>query len=99
MNKIAAWFRSKGWDSHAVAGICLTIAGLITGNVMGCRDLMLKSLAAHPTLGAWIVLIAGITTAKYSRSSSPAGTLATARDIKDSGNAPTAAQVDAASTK
>jgi hypothetical protein len=44
------------------------------------------------------MLLAGLIL-KYMRSSSDSGTLATAREIHASGNAPTAAEVDAASMK
>ena len=97
MNKIASWFRSKSITSHTIAVALLSIAGVIAGDKQ-VQDFLVSLLAAHPGAAAEIISVAVIA-AKYSRSSSPAGTLATARDIKDSGNAPTAAQVDAASTK
>ena len=97
MSKIASWFRSKNITAHAVAVVAVTAASLITGDQQ-VRDFLIELFKAHPAIGADIIAVAAIVL-KYSHSSSAAGTLATARVINDSPDAPTATQIDAASTK
>lgn len=96
MNFIA-WLKSKNVTTHTVGALCITLAGLITLDPQ-VRDFLLLLFKAHPALGSDIVLLAAII-AKYSHSSSPAGTLATARAIQSAPDAPTSAAVDAATTK
>lgn len=93
---VIAWLRSKNITTHAVAGFLVVIATIITTDPQ-VQQLLIALLKAHPAIVADVVLVAGII-AKYSLSSSPAGTLATARDIKASPDTPTRAQVDAADT-
>jgi hypothetical protein len=91
-----AWIKSKSMLTHSVAAFCLTAAGVITFDPQ-VQQLLIALLVNHPKLVADIILLAAVV-AKYSPSRSPAGTLVAARDIKDSGDAPTAKQVDAADT-
>jgi hypothetical protein len=91
-----AWLRSKNITTHTVAALALAAAGAITFDPQ-VQQILVALLKGHPTLVADIVLIAGVI-AKYSQSSSPSGTLANARAVKDAPNAPTSAQVDAADT-
>ena len=95
MNFIA-WIKSKSILAHSVAALCLTAAGVITFDPQ-VQQLLLALLKEHPADASDIILLAAVV-AKYSHSSSPAGMLVAARDIKDSGDAPTAKQVDAADT-
>lgn len=97
MNTIIAWFHSKSITSHSIAAGAIVLAGLITVDPQ-VRDFVTSLFQAHPTLGADIVLLAGLI-AKYTHSSSPAGTMATSRAIITTPDAPTKAQVDAADTK
>jgi hypothetical protein len=97
MNTIIAWLKSKSYLSHSVAAFAILLAGLITTDPQ-VRDFITTIFQAHPALGADLVLLAGII-AKYSHSSSPAGTVATAREIVSAPNSPSIAKVDAADTK
>jgi len=97
---IVAWIKSKNWKTHTVivgaASLAITIA-----SDSAIQDWIKTTLAAHPQLASLIVL-ASIAVAKQSHSSSDAGTLANANDIKfgpNAANAPTASEVDAASVK
>jgi hypothetical protein len=94
MNEIIAWFKSKNITAHVLAGLAITAATVITSDQQ-VQQFLVAVLKAHPAAAADIVLAAGII-AKYTHSSSPAGTLATANEIKSQPDAPTAAQVDAA---
>ena len=94
MNTIIAWFKSKNITAHTVAAFLLAAAGLIASDQQ-VQDFIVAMFKAHPALGSEIVAGALII-AKYSRSSSAAGTVARSRAILSNGNAPTAAQVDAA---
>ena len=94
---LAAWFRSKNISSHTIAVAAVTLAGLITTDQQ-VRDFILSQFKAHPAIGSDIVLLAGVIL-KYARSSSDAGAVAHADAIKDKPDAPTASQVDAATTK
>jgi hypothetical protein len=95
---IQAWFASRGGFSHVVAGLFLLAVGAFA-RVPAFHDLCMH---VYRTLPAWaeecVVAVAGIY-AWYHASHSDAGTLAVARVINSQPNAPTAAQVDAASTK
>lgn len=97
MNTILAWFKSKSISTHSFAVVAILIAGLITGDPQ-VRDFVTALFQAHPTLGADIVLLAALI-AKYTQSSSPAGTIATARQIIAAPDTPTQKEVDAADTK
>ena len=97
MNNLAAWFRSKNLTAHALAAILLTAASVISADPQA-RQFIAMTFQRHPSLGAWIIAAAGIA-AKYSRSSSAAGTIASAKIIAASPDAPTASEVQAASTK
>ena len=97
MNILIAWAKSKNWTTHTVIAAAIGLAGLIAADP-AIQDWIKTTLAAHPQLASLIVL-ASLAVAKNSHSSSDAGTLATARTITSSGDAPTAAQVDAATTK
>ena len=92
--KFTAWLKSKNWTAHSLAIVGLTAAGLITGDPQ-VRNFILEIFKAHPTLGADIVILAGII-AKYSHSSSAAGKVAVAEEILASANPPSPAAVAAA---
>lgn len=97
MNNIVAWFKSKNISTHTVAALCIAAATLITTDSQ-VQQILIELFKNHPAALADVTLLAGLIL-KYTHSSSPAGTLATARTITSSGDAPTAAQVDAATTK
>jgi len=95
---IQAWFASRGGFSHVMAGLFLMAVGAF-GAVPAFHTLCMN---VYQMLPAWVeeilVSAAGIY-AWYHASHSAAGTLAVAREINSQPNAPTSAQVDAASTK
>lgn|SRR5208283_1745283 len=96
MNVIIAWLKSKNITAHAIAAALITAATIIATDSQ-VQDFLANLLKAHPAIAAQIVALAVII-AKYNHSSSAAGTLARARAITANGDAPTAAQVDAADT-
>ena len=96
MNAIKAWFLSKNITAHTVAAVLVSAAILISSDQQ-VQQFLVDLLKAHPALAADVLLLAGII-AKYSRSSSAAGAMATARNIAAQPDAPTSSQVDAAST-
>jgi hypothetical protein len=97
MNTITAFFKSKNFTAHTFAALCVATAGIITTDPQ-VQQILVGLFKNHPAALADVMLLAGLIL-KYMRSSSDAGTLATAREIHASGNAPTAAEVDAASMK
>ncbi len=93
--QLQAWINSKGGFSHVIA---VLFAGGIAAyaGVPAFHDLALKVYNALPsTVEESIIAVIGLY-AWYHHASSPAGTLARARSITSNGNAPTAAEVDAA---
>jgi hypothetical protein len=92
---IVAWLKSKNWTAHTVFALALPAAGIITFNPQA-QQLLVDLLKTHPAFAADIILLAGVI-AKYSHSSSLAGTLATARNIEAATSIPTA-KIDAADT-
>lgn len=94
MNSIAIWFRSKNWTTHTVIAGAVSLA-LVVASDPAIQDWIKVTLSLHPQLASLIVL-ASIAVAKNSHSSSPAGTLATARVINALPDAPTASEIDAA---
>ncbi len=97
MQTLLAWLRSKNWTAHTVFVLAVTAAGIITGDP-DVQQLLVTLLKAHPVAASNIILLACVI-AKYTHSSSPAGTMATARTIQAAPNTPTTAQVNAADTK
>ena len=97
MTNLIAWFKSKGWTAHAVFAACIAAAGIIGADTQ-VQQFLAGLFANHPAIAAQIIALAVII-AKYTHSSSAAGTLANARNIQASPDAPTASQVDAATTK
>jgi len=95
MAAFIAWLKSKNITTHTIAALGISAAGLITFDPQ-VQQFVLTLLKAHPALAGDIIILAGIV-AKYSHSSSPAGTVANAKAIMALPNAPTAAQVDSAS--
>ena len=107
MNKIAAWVRSKNITTHTVGGAIIVFAFAYTKSP-ALRDYIATLLVGYPMVVTKIGVLATNIVAgvilwrNYSHSSSAAGTLATANFIRSDKNpaiAPTAAEVDAASTK
>ena len=96
-NQFVAWLRSKNWTAHTIFALAATAAGIIASDQQ-VQQFLGDLLKAHPAAAAQIVALAVII-AKYSRSSSDAGTLAKARAVNDAPNAPTTAEVNAADTK
>ena len=94
MNTIIAWFRSKNITAHTVAALCIAAATLITTDPQ-VQQILVGLFKNHPAALADITLLAGLIL-KYTHSSSAAGTVANAKNILGNGNAPTAAEVDAA---
>jgi hypothetical protein len=94
---IKAWLLSKNLTAHTVAAVLLSAATVISADPQA-RQFVAMTFERHPGIGAWIIAAAGIA-AKYSHSSSAAGTVATAKVIQNSPDAPTASQVQAASVK
>lgn len=67
--------------AHAIAMFGMAVASIITTDQQA-RELLVAVFKNHPTLAADILVFAGIV-CRYSHSSSPEGTLATARKIID----------------
>ena len=94
INRVASFVASKGGWSHFFA---VVFAGAVLGyaQVPAFHALVLQVYAALPAwLEQWVLAGVGLY-AWYRTSNSAAGTLARARAIKDSPDAPTTAQVDA----
>ena len=96
--KVQAWLNSKGGFSHVVA---VLFVGAMTAYaaVPAFQKLVQDIYAALPAQAEEVALAIVGLYAWYHHASSPAGTLARARQINANGNAPTAAQVDAADVK
>lgn len=95
---IQAWFLSKGGFTHVVAALFLAALAAFKA-VPEFHQLVMNVYQALP---AWLEDLAGTAVALYAwyhTAHSAAGILASARVIKDSGDAPTVAQVDAATQK
>lgn len=103
LEKIQSWFRSKNITTHTVGAAIIAFAVAYDSSPQ-LRDYIGTVFTGFPvvvtTLGTLCANIAaGVALWRnYSHSSSAAGTLATARAIQSQPDAPTAAQVDAAST-
>lgn len=95
--RVSAWFLSKSWTSHTVAAALVTLAGILAFDLRA-QQLVTALFKGHPEAASEIILVAGLI-AKYTHSSSPAGTVAAAKVIVASADAPTASQIEAASTK
>ncbi len=95
---IQAWFASKGGFTHVVAGLALAAIGAYAA-VPAFHALVQSVYAALPGWAEQVVLAAVGVYVWYHDSSSPAGTVAASKAIMSNGNAPTAAEVDAATTK
>ena len=95
---IQAWFLSKGGFTHVMA-LLFTGAMAAFAAVPQFHQLVMTVYQALPS---WVEELAGTAIALYAwyhTSHSQAGILSSARTIIESPNAPTAAQVDAATTK
>jgi hypothetical protein len=104
MNAIKAWLKSKNITTHTV-GMAIVAFAVAYNSSTALRDYIATLLAGYPVVVTKIGMlttdiVAGVTLWRnYSHSSSPAGTLATARAIQAAPDAPTSSQVDAATTK
>ena len=104
MNSFIAWFKSKNISTHTVGGAIVAFA-IAYDTTPALRDYIGTLFTGYPVVVTKIGelaanIVAGVTLWRnYSHSSSTAGTLATARVINDSPNAPTSAQVDAVQGK
>jgi len=92
---ISAWLKSKSITSHTVAAALVLFATAYTTDQQ-LRDFIIKLFQNHPTIPADILMACGIIL-KYTRSSSPAGTVALSQVIEASPQAPTPAAIAAAS--
>jgi hypothetical protein len=98
---LLAWCRSKNITTHTIGAAIIGFAVAYDSSSQ-LRDYIGTLFTGFPvvvtTLGTLCANIAaGVALWRnYSHSSSPAGTLATARQIQTQPDAPTAAQVDAA---
>lgn len=94
MSNLLAWIKSKSITSHSIAVVLIAIATLITTDDQ-VQQFLVSMLQAHPAIAANIILFAGIIL-KYSRSTSDAGAVAVSHAVMAQPDAPTAAQVIAA---
>jgi hypothetical protein len=94
LDGLKAWLKGKNVTSHTVAVVAIGAATLITTDQQ-VRNFLISILSAHPKALADISLLAAIIL-KYSHSSSPAGTVATAGQLLASPAAPTIEEVVAA---
>ena len=103
MNNFIAWLRSKNVTTHTI-GVAIITFAFAYDSYAPLRDYIGTIFTGYPVVVTRIGelaanIVAGVTLWRnYSHSSSPAGTLATARTIQASPDAPTAAAVDAATT-
>ena len=96
---MTAWFKSKNITSHSIAVFLIVFASAYSSNLYGIRDLCIELFKNHPTIPADTLLLCGLIL-KYTHSSSPAGTIATAQDILAEPDAPTTKEIaDAKVTK
>ena len=96
MSYSALWNAFSVRTKLILSGI-VTIAGLITG-VPQVRDFVLLTFHNHPDLGTWIMAAAAAITSVMSPHSD-AGAVVHAKEILAQPDAPTTAQINAASTK
>jgi hypothetical protein len=95
MNSFLLWIKSKNITSHSIAAVVIGAAGLIMTDET-VRNFVLGLFQKHPNIGTAIVSLAGIIL-KYSHSSSPASTVAQAKAVLASPDAPMASAIDAQS--
>lgn len=101
---LIAWFKSKNITTHTI-GLAIVGAAFAYDGSPQLRNYIGTVFTGYPVVVTHIGelaanIVAGVTLWRnYSHSSSPAGTLATARTINATPDAPTATQVDDASTK
>jgi len=93
---IQAWFLSKNITTHTLAAFAIVAAGIIAFDPQA-QTFVKQVCGAHAALATEIITLCLIV-AKYSPSRSDAGVVAASKAIMANGNAPTAAQVDAATT-
>ena len=96
MNYIAAWLKAHSITAKTVIVSIVAAAGVITINPQ-VQSFVLLTFKNHPAIGTWIIAAAGLVTMLMSPHSD-AGALAHAKSIQSQPDAPTAAQVDAATT-
>ena len=97
MNWLIAWFKAHNWSTHSIAAFLAVAAGIIVADPQA-KELVLQFFKSNPDLGTAIVTLAGIDVA-YKTSHRPAGIRAESKAIQAQPDAPTAAEVDAATTK
>ncbi len=101
---LTAWCKSKNLTTHTIGATLVAFAFAYDGN-QGVRDYIASLFAGHPiavTKIGWVLtnIALGVTLWRnFSHSSSPAGIVAASKAIMSNGSAPTAAQIDAATTK
>ena len=103
-NKLVAWMKSKNITVHTLG---LGIVGFAAAydSSPDLRNYIGTVFTGYPVvvtrLGELTAnIVAGVTLWRnYAHSSSPAGIVAASRDVLDSPNPPTAAQIDAADVK
>jgi hypothetical protein len=101
---LVAWAKSKNITTHTVGGFIVAFA-VAYNSSSDMRNYISTLFVGYPVVATKIAVLmtdiaAGVALWRnFSHSSSPAGTLATAREIHAQPDAPTSAQIDAASTK
>lgn len=85
MGRFVTWIKSKNWHTHAVLALALSVAGVVARDHQA-QQFVINLFASHPAWASQIVLFA-VVIAKYTHSSSPAGTVATATALLDKSNA------------
>jgi hypothetical protein len=104
LDKLIAYARSKNITTHSIGAAIIVFSGLYDSSP-DLRNYIGQLFVGYPVVVTRIGeimmnLSAGISLWRnYARSSSAAGTLAHANAIKSQPDAPTASQVDAATTK
>jgi hypothetical protein len=104
IDKLIAYARSKNITTHSI-GVAIIVFSGIYDSSPEVRNYIGQVFVGYPVvvtrIGQLMMnLSAGIALWRnYARSSSAAGTLAQARIIKENPGTPTAAEVDAATTK
>ena len=98
MNWLSAWFKAHNWSTKSILA-AIGAGALIVGTSTQAQAFVMLTFKSHPEIGTWIVAAATIYLTLKSPHS-PAGTVAASKAImKNTATAPTAAEVDAATTK
>ena len=97
MNFIAAWLNAHNGLAKTLVALIVAGAGVV-GTLPQAQAFVMLTFKAHPAVGTWILAACALYVTLKSPHSD-AGAVAHARAIQAQPDAPTAAQVDAATTK